>query len=442
MIVDDELIVRDSLMNWISMEGYEVDVAESGKEALNKLEKEKYDILLVDIKMPEMDGIELLTKIKENEPDTEVVMITAYGSIDTAVSAMKKGACDYVLKPFDPEEISMLIQKIVEHRQLVKENILLKERFEAESRFEGLIGQSKSMQEIFKLIVDVAKTDSNVLITGESGTGKELVAKAIHAKSSRCYGPFIVINCGALTESLLESELFGHEKGAFTGAQYARKGHFEMADSGTLFLDEIGEISMKMQIDLLRVLEEKKISRVGGTELIDVDVRIIAATNLDLKEAVKQRNFRQDLFFRLNVISIHLPPLRQRKEDIPLLANHFLRKYAQKINKKIDSISSSAMDLMLKYDWPGNVRELENAIERAVVIGKTRKIIPEDLPFFRQESGFAPKGKSIREWEKAHILQILNECEWNISQSAKILEIDRATLYNKIKKYGLKRPDK
>ncbi|MDY6863244.1 MAG: sigma-54 dependent transcriptional regulator, partial [Thermodesulfobacteriota bacterium] len=368
------------------------------------------------------------------------VMITAYGSIDTAVDAMKKGACDYVLKPFDPEEISMLIHKIIKRQQIVEENILLKERFKEESRFENLIGQSKPMQEVFKLIIDVAKSDSTVLITGQSGTGKELVAKAIHAKSSRCYGPFVVINCGALTESLLESELFGHEKGAFTDAMYARKGRFEMADGGTLFLDEIGEISMKMQIDLLRVLEEKKIRRVGGTELIDTDARIIAATNRDLKKAIEGQEFRKDLFYRLNVISINLPDLNQRKEDLPLLAMHFLRKYVQKTNKKIDSISPDAMNLMLKYDWPGNVRELENAIERAVVIGKTRKIISEDLPFFRHDMDFVPKGKSIREWEKAHILQILEESQWNISHAAKILEIDRATLYHKIKKYGLNRP--
>jgi len=365
-------------------------------------------------------------------------MITAYGSIATAIEAIKNGAHDYLLKPFDPNELGMLIAKIVQHQAQARENLFLKEVYKERTRFESMIGQSPAMQKIFDLIQDVAPVDSTVLITGETGTGKGLAAKAIHTKSPHCEGPFVVVNCGAIPEHLMESELFGHQKGAFTDARETKKGRLELAHGGTIFLDEIGEISMRMQIDLLRVLEDRVFYRVGGTQPISADFRVIAATNRNLEEAIKDGIFREDLFYRLNVISFSMPPLRRRKEDIPLLANHFLKRFTQETKKTIDKISREAMDEIMLYEWPGNVRELENAIERSVVIGKNRHIQPEDLPLFRPESTALPHS-SLKEVEKNHIAQVLDENSWNISRSSKILGIDRSTLYNKIKSYGLQK---
>ncbi len=440
MVVDDELIVRESLSGWLKMDGYQVDTAASAQEALDLLQKSHYNIMFLDNKMPGMDGLDLLDKLKEEEPDMAVVMITAYGSIDGAIRAMKQGAYDYLLKPFDPNEVGILVQKIVDYQGLAEENIILKDQIRESSRLESLIGQSKAMQNVFKMILDVAEADSNILITGETGTGKGLVAKAIHTQSRRAYGPFIAVNCGAFTEHLLESELFGHEKGAFTDAFYSKKGRFELARGGTLFLDEVGEISMKMQIDLLRVLEEKKFYRVGGEQPIEMDCRILSATNRELGQAIQEGTFRQDLFYRLNVITIHVPPLRERKEDIPLLANHFLRRFAKEINKPVDNISREALDEMMLYDWPGNVRELENAIERAVVVGKGRTIQAGSLPFYQEKPSYVPKDGSLKEVEKAHIIEVLEDTSWNITKAAATLGIDRVTLYNRIKKYGLKKP--
>ncbi|MBW2061385.1 MAG: sigma-54-dependent Fis family transcriptional regulator [Deltaproteobacteria bacterium] len=440
MVVDDELIVRESLSGWLKMDGYEVDTAASADEALELLKKHRYNIMFLDNKMPGMDGLELLDSLKEEEPDMAVVMITAYGSIDTAIRAMKGGAYDYLLKPFDPNEIGMLVRKIVDYQGLAEENIILKDQIREKTRLESLIGQSRAMQKVFDLILDVAETDSNILITGETGTGKGLVAKAIHTQSPRAYGPFIAVNCGAFTEHLLESELFGHEKGAFTDAVVSKKGRFELAQGGTLFLDEVGEISMKMQIDLLHVLEEKQFYRVGGTQPIEADFRIMSATNRELGQAIQEGAFRQDLYYRLNVITIHAPPLRERKEDIPLLANHFLRRMAKELNKPFDSISRKALDEMMLYDWPGNVRELENAIERAVVVGRGRAIQAESLPFYQEKPLYTPKDGSLKEVEKAHIIEVLEDTQWNISKAAATLGIDRVTLYNRIKKYGLKKP--
>jgi DNA-binding NtrC family response regulator len=439
LVVDDEMIVRESLSNYLREDGYEAVAVESGEEALKKVETERWNILFVDFKMPGMDGLEVLREVKKIASDLPVIIITAYATIDSAVQAMKDGAYDYIVKPFDPEAIALVVEKVVEHQRLVQENILLRERLDQEYRFEEIIGKSKPMQEIFELVRDVAESDATVLITGESGTGKELIARALHANSPRRYSPFITASCGAMTEGLLESELFGHEKGAFTGALYTKKGRFELAEDGTLFLDEIGEISPKTQVDLLRVLDEKSFMRVGGVEKIDINVRIVAATNRDLKKEIQEGKFREDLFYRLNVVSIHLPPLRKRREDIPLLAEHFLDKFRAETNKKIEGISPSALKLMLDYDWPGNVRELENAVERAVVVGKKSEILPEDLPFFKQ-SGLSESGaKSLKERERAHILQVLIENGWNISKTAEELEIDRVTLYNKIKKYNLEK---
>jgi DNA-binding NtrC family response regulator len=438
IVVDDELSIRESLKGWLQQDGYQVETAAGGLEALAKSAERRFDIMLIDVKMPEMDGLTLLKKIKETDPDIAVIMMTAHGAIQDAVEAMKLGAYDYLLKPFDLEEFSLTVEKLVQMLTLAMENLILKERVAAITRFEKLVGQSPAMVKLFEAIVDVAQTDATVLITGETGTGKELVARAIHTQSSRCYAPFIAINCGAFTEHLLESELFGHEKGAFTDAQYTKKGRLEMANAGTLFLDEVGDISMKMQIDLLRVLETREFSRVGGTATLRSDFRVIAATHQDLQEEIQKKTFRRDLFYRLNVIHLQVPPLMERPEDIPLLAQHFLWRYATETNKKIDSIQPEAMEAMRRYPWPGNVRELENAIERAVVMGKSRQVRLIDLPLAIPMEGAAEMEKlSLEEMERQHIARVLASGGGNLSNVAKILRINRSTLYQKIKKYGL-----
>jgi len=439
LIVDDELGVRDSLYNWFREDGYMVDTAQDAKEALQKLQQDKWDIILLDIKMPGIDGMELQKRIKQIDTNIIIIMITAYASVDTAVQALKEGAFDYITKPFDPDEMSHLIRNAVAQRKLTTENIQLRQKIDELSRLDEIVGESPSMMRVFELVATVAQTDSTVVIHGESGTGKELVARAIHSNGPRRYFPIIAVNCGALPEGILESELFGHEKGAFTGAQYRRKGKLEMADGGTLFLDEIGNISMKTQMDLLRVLETKQFTRLGGNQVITVDFRVICATNRNLEKAVEEGTFREDLYYRINVFSIYLPPLRERRSDIPLLANHFVQKYALSMNKSITEISPDAMDLLVRYNWPGNVRELENAIERAMVIGKAPSIRPEDLPFQLSAKQSSSKDESLEEMEKIHILNILERMNWNITRSAEILKIDRVTLYNKIKKYGLQR---
>jgi DNA-binding NtrC family response regulator len=437
LIIDDELIMRESLSGWLERDGHHIQTAASGEAALEILEKTRFDILLVDIKMEGMSGLDVLKHVKETDPDVAIVMITAYGSIPTAIEAMKKGAYDYMLKPFDPNELGVLIEKIIRHQEQSREVLYLKAEHKERTRFESMIGQSGPMQKVFNLICDSAPMDSTVLITGETGTGKGLAAKAIHTNSPRCNGPFVVVNCGALPEHLMESELFGYQKGAFTDAKETKKGRLELAHGGTLLLDEIGEISMRMQIDLLRVLEDRVFYRVGGTQPLEVDFRVIAATNRNLSNAIKEKIFREDLFYRLNVISFEMPSLKQRKEDIPLLAEHFLNRFTQEANKPIDKISRTAMDEMMFYDWPGNVRELENAIERSVVVGKGREILAEDLPIFCHEPTNAPRANSLKEIEQVHIQQILTENDWNIARSAKILDIDRSTLYSKIKRYGI-----
>ncbi|MFW6054897.1 MAG: sigma-54-dependent transcriptional regulator [Thermodesulfobacteriota bacterium] len=437
LIVDDELILRESLSAWLSRDDFYVEAVASAEEALERIRQTRYDIVFLDIKLEGMSGLEALKKIRDLDPDTAVVMITAYGSISTAVEAIKDGAHDYLLKPFEPETLTVLIEKILERRARDRENIYLRAAYQERTKFENLIGQSPAMQEVFDLIQEVAPTDSTVLITGETGTGKELVAKAIHTRSSRAQGPFVAVNCGALPEHLMESELFGHQKGAFTDAKTTKKGRLELAFGGSLFLDEVGEISLRMQIDLLRVLEERVFYRVGGIQPIEADFRVIVATNKDLDQAIREGSFRQDLYYRLKVISIEIPPLRKRKEDIPLLADHFRLRFAQETNKEIGSISREALDEMMLYDWPGNVRELENAIERAVVVGKSRMIQPQDLPIFSSASTREQQDQSLREIEKEHISYILEQTNWNIKKSAEILGIDRSTLYHKLKRYGL-----
>ena len=441
LIVDDELIMRESLAGWLERDGYDVKKAGSGEEALEILKGTKFDIMLVDIKMEGIGGLEVLKRVKEADPDTEVVMITAYGSISSAIEAMKNGAYDYLMKPFDPNELGLLIDKITEYQARERENLYLKEQDKDRTRFESMLGQSKPMQDIFNLIEDVAPMNSTILITGETGTGKGLAAKAIHTNSQCCEGPFVTVNCGSIPEHLMESELFGYQKGAFTDAKETKKGRLELAHGGTLFLDEIGEISMRMQIDLLRVLEDHIFYRVGGTQPIEADFRVIAATNRNLERAIETHEFREDLYYRLNVVSFRMPSLRERKEDIPLLADHFLYRFSQETAKAIDQISRGALDELMLYEWPGNVRELENAIERAVVVCKGRKIIPEDLPIFQPDHVSKPVGNSLREIERGHIVRILNNHNWNISKSAEILGIDRSTLYNKIKKYQIRKSD-
>ena len=439
LIVDDELIMRESLAGWLKRDGHEVETAKSGEEALEKLNLTHFNILLLDIKMEGMGGLDVLRSVRESDPDVDVIMITAYGSISTAIEAMKNGAADYLLKPFDPNELGILIDRILENQARTLENLYLREQYKDRTRFESMIGQSLAMQQVFDLIQDVAPVNSTVLITGETGTGKGLAAKAIHTNSPQSQGPFVIVSCGAIPEHLMESELFGYQKGAFTDAKETKKGRLELAHAGTLFLDEIGEISMRMQIDLLRVLEDRIFYRVGGTQPLEVDFRVIAASNRDLQTAIKDQIFREDLYYRLNVVSFKMPPLRNRKEDLPLLAEHFLRRFSQETNKPIEKISRDAMDEIMIYDWPGNVRELENAIERAVVVCKGPKISAKDLPIFSSEDTSAPDDNSLKEIEKAHISQILMANAWNVTRSAKVLGIDRTTLYSKIKRYKIQK---
>lgn len=436
LIVDDEESVRDSLYNWFIEDGYHVECAENAKKALSMLENEGFDIILADIKMPGMDGLEMLRRIKLLKSDSIVIVMTAFATVDTAVQALKDGAFDYVTKPFDPDDLSHLIRNASKQITLSEENENLKKKVISLENVEDLIGKSGPIKKVLKDIESVAQSNSSVVITGESGTGKELVARAIHSNSPRKFFPLVSVHCGALTESLLESELFGHEKGAFTGAMYNRKGRFEMADNGTIFLDEIATISSKMQIDLLRVLESKTFVRVGGNKEISSDFRVICATNRDLKSMVEKGTFREDLFYRLNVVNIYVPPLRERKEDIPLLVEYFIKKYCTSMNRPPVTIDSTALSRLEEFDYPGNVRELENMIERAIVVGNGKKISLKDLPL--EKTVYSNSIESLDDLEKTHILQILNKYGWNISRAAKALKVDRVTLYNKISKYGLK----
>jgi DNA-binding NtrC family response regulator len=442
LIVDDETIVRESLGSWFREEGYEVDTALSAREALEKLTANNWDIFLLDIRMPGMDGLELQRKIKDSHPDSTIIIMTAYASVETAVEAMKQGAYDYIVKPFDPDDLEHLVRNAVERKHLVSENLQLRNKIDEMNLFHEVVGKSSAMRRVLEQVAMVSGSDTTALIRGESGTGKELIARAIHANSSRRYMPIVVVNCGALSEGVLESELFGHEKGAFTGAHYRRKGKFEMADGGTLFLDEIGDISLKTQVDLLRVIEEKKISRVGGNAEIPVNFRLIAATNKNLEAMTAEGKFREDLYYRVNVFSIAIPPLRERRDDIPLVAEHFLKRFAQSMNKPITRIAPETMEVLSGFDWPGNVRELQNAIERAVLVCKSKEIQPGDLPLqVSDERGRTPAGKSLSDVERQHVKHVLEETGWNVYQAARLLEIDRVTLYNKIKKYGFKRSD-
>jgi DNA-binding NtrC family response regulator len=435
LIVDDEESVRDSLYNWFIEDGYNVACAANAKDALLMLEARNYDIVLADIKMPGMDGIEMNKRIKSLNKDSIVIIMTAFASVETAVQALKDGAYDYVTKPFDPDDLSHLIRNASSHIALQAENEALKNKVVSLQNIDDIVGNSKAMVQVLKEVENVAQSNSSVIITGESGTGKELIARAIHSNSARKYFPMVSVHCGALSENLLESELFGHEKGAFTGAMFNRKGRFEMADGGTIFLDEIATISTKMQVELLRVLETKSFVRVGGNKEITSDFRVICATNRDLKKLVENGTFREDLYYRLNVVNIRIPPLREHPEDISLLAKHFVKKFCSSMSRDMIRIDPEAVKRLTSYDFPGNVRELENMIERAIVVGNGKEIRMVDLPLAKDS--ITASYESLDDLEKKYILEVLNNNNWNISKSARILKVDRVTLYNKIKKHRL-----
>ena len=437
LIVDDEAIVRESLGKWFREEGYEVGIAESASQALTRMAESRWDLALVDIKMPGTDGIELQGRLREIDAEMLIIIMTGYASVETAVQALKNGAYDYVTKPFDPDDIANVVRNALAHRRAERENIRLRETVAEITHLPDLIGQSGAMKRVFEAIETVGPTEATVLISGASGTGKELVARAIHAASPRRFHPLVVIHCGALTETLLESELFGHEKGAFTGAQYRKKGKFEIAEGGTVFLDEIGDISLKTQTDLLRVLQEHEITRVGGNQPIKVDFRCVAATNKNLEALVEEGKFRADLYYRLNVFRIEIPPLRDRHEDIPLLVDHFVRRFSQQMNKRITRVSPEAMALLQQYEWPGNVRELENAVERAMVVAEEPELREQNFSLKLCQQEATPR--TLEEAERLHILKVLEDCGGNQTRAAEALDIDRVTLHNKLKKYGWKK---
>ncbi len=451
LVVDDEARMRRVLQMMLEGSGYQVDLAEGAEKALARMKGSAFSLVITDMKMPGMSGLELLKEIKEADEDIPVIVMTAYGTIPTAIEAMKAGAHDYVLKPFDMEEMKAVVEKALEVEKLRRTSQYLQEELEAKYQFDNIVGESSQMKEVFRLISQVAPTKSTVLIFGESGTGKELIARAIHRRSPRAKQPFVVVNCAALPENLLESELFGHLKGAFTGAHRDRRGRFTLADGGTIFLDEIGAMSLGLQAKFLRVLQEKEFEPVGGTKSIRVDVRIIAATNQDLKKAVEEGRFREDLYYRLNVVPVHLPPLRERKEDIPPLTYHFLRRYSQELGKDVREISPEALESMLQYDWPGNIRELENAIERAMVLSKGSTLSVETLPLASagREAEVSHENISYQEakkvvlesFERRFFTRILREAGGNVSQAARRAQIDRKNLYQKMKELRINPKD-
>ncbi len=439
LIVDDEEIIRNSLSYFLSSEGFEVDLAENGKTALKKIEEVSYEIIISDINMPEMDGIELLKNVSEIRPETFFVIITAYGSLETAINALRYGAYDYILKPIEFEDVLLKLNKLLEHKELILENKLLKSELQERYNFDSIIGKNKNMEKVFENIKKVSKTDGNVLITGKSGTGKELIARAIHYNSRRVGKKFVPINAGAIAENLVESELFGYKKGAFTGAIHDKDGFFKVAQGGTLFLDEIGVIPLNVQAKLLRALEQKEIIPVGDTTPIKVDVRIIAATNIDLKEAVDKEEFRLDLYYRLNVIEINLPPLADRKDDIPLLIKHFVQKYNKEMGRSIKGVDNDTMKLLLNYEWKGEIRELENVIERAIIFSDNEMINPEDLPPSMVRDSHTQSTEiptllkdAMKIYERNHITTELLKHNNNKELTARSLGISVSSLYRKM----------
>jgi len=445
MVIDDEPLMRITVRDALMAEGYKVVTAETGEKGLEILGEERVDILLTDLKLPDKDGIQILREVKALNQETEVILMTAYGTIDSAVMAMKEGACDYLTKPFSLDELLLLVKRLFRMKELEEENLSLRKRVEERYGLEGLVGKSGPMLRIYELIETVARTDATVLIQGESGTGKELAANAIHLQSPRKNAPFIKVNCAALPETLLETELFGHEKGAFTGAFRQRKGRFESAHRGTLFLDEIGDLPLSVQVKLLRVLQERQFERVGGNETISVDVRLICATLKDLKEGIQKGVFREDLYYRLNVVPLVLPPLRERQEDILLLTDHFIEKISRKMGKEITAISEEAKTLLMKYTFPGNIRELENMLERAVALIRGTVIQAQDLPdeicgrsnpvtmICEKIRGSKPLSQAVSLFEKEYIQSVLEKTKGKKGQAAEVLGISRKSLWEKIK---------
>jgi DNA-binding NtrC family response regulator len=440
LVVDDDPVTVDLLKEVLSKEGYDVTTALSGEEAIARGTENLFDMIITDVRMGEKDGIEVLRSFKKASPETAVIVITAFGSIENAIEAIREGAFDYISKPFKLEEIKFTIRMAFEHRRLLQENRFYRQELLNKYQFKNVIGRTSQMFHVYKMIARIADTKSTVLLYGERGTGKELIARSIHYNSLRNSRPFIPVDCASLVETLMESELFGHVRGAFTGAHSAKKGLFEEADGGTLFLDEVSNLNLSMQTKLLRFLQEHEIKRVGGMESIKVDVRVIAAANQPLEPLVKEGKFREDLYDRLNVVSITLPPLRERKEDIPLLANHFLQKFSEENHKNISHISPEALEILLQYSWPGNVRELEHTIERAVILSTHPIVLPEDFPgkmveeIKRTEILPPERSLSLREVEKRHVLKVLQETKGNKKKASEILGIDRATLYRILEK--------
>lgn len=443
LIIDDDEAILDACSQVLEKEGYKTKGIKDGRGGLKFFKKEFFHIVLLDLKLPGLDGMEILTKIKEETPETPVIIITGYASIDSAVEAMKRGAYDYLAKPFNPEELRVTVKKALGSRKILLENLYLRKELESKSEFDMVVGKSKPMEKVLNIIRRVSPTESTVLITGESGTGKELIAREIHKHSPRRNGPFVAVDCGALVETLFESELFGHVKGSFTGAYETKHGRFEVANGGTIFFDEISNISPNIQANLLRVIQEREVTRIGSSKPIKVDVRIVAATNANLTDSVTKGKFREDLFYRLSVVPIHLPSLRERKEDIPLLVKHFLQKYNKRAKRNVISISPPVKKALMEYDWPGNIRELENTIERALVFSKGDEIEMEDLVYHGIRAStelWNPSGekpRKLEEIEKEYIKAVFQAQNGNKSKTAKILGIDRKTLWAKIKKYNI-----
>jgi len=444
LIADDEREIRESLSLLLDDEGYSVDTVTDGMGAVEAVKNNQYDILITDLKMPKADGMTVLDETIKHSSNTLVVIITAHGTIETAIEALRKGASDYILKPLDFEEVMIRIRNLVERRDLVQENKYLREQIDQEYNFNHIIGESEAMKRVYEMVKRVSSASSNVLITGASGTGKELVARAIHYNSDRSKKPFIAVNCGAVPENLYESELFGHKKGAFTGAVSDKEGVFVAANKGTVFLDEIGEIPLNVQVNLLRVLQEREVKPIGTNQMISFDTRIITATNKDLEKEVEKGNFREDLFYRINVVEIPLPSLEQRQEDIPLLSHHFIQKYSRELNRPVKGITSEAMGALMAHTWKGQVRELENAIERAVLLGNNDYIEREDLPAAIQKNAgdnvamdSEELDKAVQAFERHHITNILKRTEGNKTEAARLLGIDPSTLYRKMERYGI-----
>ncbi len=438
LVIDDDKVMRDACYQILSRQGYRVEMAPNARQGLALLEKISFDAVLLDLVMPDIDGLETLKRIRAIDPESEVIIITGYGTIQSAVESIKAGAFHFLSKPFTPDDLRHLVGRALEKRRVNMENLYLRQELKKDER-SVLVYQGEPMERIMDMVARVAPTDSTVLLTGESGTGKGLVARKIHQLSQRSRRPFITVDCGTLVETLFESELFGHVKGSFTGADANKIGKFELAQNGTLFFDEISNIGLEVQAKLLRAVEERKISKVGSHRVITVDVRIIAATNKDLTKAIKDGSFREDLFYRLNVVLIQMPPLRERKNDVPLLAQHFLEKYNVRLRKNLQGIAPEAMEILVRHDWPGNVRELENTVERLVVLSSGPLLEPKDLTFAGTISSPAAEGSSLslRDLERDHIIQTLQRFDGHKSETARALGIDRKTLREKLRRYNI-----